>query len=127
MYAGCLRPDIQYKTVGINSATTCDQVVDMIFNNCKLPFKDPKLFYLSLDLKIRNADGTDVDASIPLEGNAHPLKFQKCYPNSQAKFRLQMSLEGKLVRIYDKTGALGVSFEFLKNCEKENLHEIFLS
>lgn len=110
IYAACLRPDIQYKTVGVNQSTTCSQVIHSLLNKCKLRYKDPKLFILTMELKIRNSNGEDIEASIPLEDCTNPLQLFECYPRGQAKFSLKLNAaESKLVKVYDETGLLGVN------------------
>ena len=60
MYAGCLRPDIQYKTVGVTPTTTCKEVVAALLAKCKVRYKDPRLFSLIMEVDIRGPVGKTI-------------------------------------------------------------------
>ena len=108
---GCLRPDIQYKTVPVTHTTTCRQIVGLILTKCKIRYKDPRLYGLAMELKIRAPNGADVETGVPLEDGAYPLRLQECYPRGQARFTLKVNTgDAKLVKVHDETELLGVSW-----------------
>lgn len=53
VYTCALRADSDYKTLFVNSATTCDDVIAQIlskFTKYRSRIKDPNLFFLSMDI-----------------------------------------------------------------------------
>ena len=55
VYARCLRPDIEYKTLVISYQTTCKEMVMMLLNKAKMKHRDPKLFYLTMEVGVRKS------------------------------------------------------------------------
>lgn len=59
IYCRCLRPDIEYKTLVINYQTSCKELIMMLLNKAKMKHRDPKLFYLTMEVGVRKS-GTHI-------------------------------------------------------------------
>ena len=55
IYCRCLRPDIEYKTLVINYQTTCKELIVLLLNKAKMKHRDPKLFYLTMEVGVRKS------------------------------------------------------------------------
>lgn len=55
IYCRCLRPDIEYKTLVINYQTSCKELIMMLLNKAKMKHRDPKLFYLTMEVGVRKS------------------------------------------------------------------------
>ncbi|VEN63213.1 unnamed protein product, partial [Callosobruchus maculatus] len=97
VYARCLRPDIEYKTLCITFQTTCKEVVATLLGKYKMKHRDPKLFYLSMEVTVRKAG---VRTQLALDDDARPAVLQSCHPRGDSKFSLQ-TRRGGLVKIHD--------------------------
>ncbi|KAG5873316.1 hypothetical protein JTB14_037115 [Gonioctena quinquepunctata] len=97
VYARCLRPDIEYKTLSITFQTTCKEVVGTLLGKYKMKHRDPKLFYLSMEVTVRKAG---VRTHLALDEEARPAVLQSCHPRGDSKFSLQ-TRRGGLVKIHD--------------------------
>ncbi|CAH1991952.1 unnamed protein product, partial [Acanthoscelides obtectus] len=97
VYARCLRPDIEYKTLCITFQTTCREVVGTLLGKYKMKHRDPKLFYLSMEVTVRKAG---VRTQLALDDDARPALLQSCHPRGDSKFSLQ-TRRGGLVKIHD--------------------------
>lgn len=97
VYAKCLRPDIEYKTLSIGYQTTCREVVSTLLSKYKMKHRDPKLFYLCMEVTVRKAG---VKTQLTLDENARPAVLQSCHPKGDSKFSLQ-TVRGGLVKVYD--------------------------
>ncbi|KAK9879517.1 hypothetical protein WA026_006586 [Henosepilachna vigintioctopunctata] len=97
VYAKCLRPDIEYKTLSITFKTTCKEVVGILLGKYKMKHRDPKLFYLSMEVMVRKAG---VRTHLTLDDEARPAALQSCHPKGDSKFSLQ-TRRGGLVKIHD--------------------------
>ncbi|XP_044740409.1 uncharacterized protein LOC123301630 isoform X2 [Chrysoperla carnea] len=97
VYAKCLRPDIEYKTLSITFQTTCKEVVTTLLNKYKMRHRDPRLFYLSMEVTVRKAG---VRTQLALDEDARPAVLQSCHPRGDSKFSLQ-TRRGGLVKVYD--------------------------
>ena len=49
----CLRSDIEYKTLIVNNSTTCRDLIWMLLSKYRMRHRDPKLFYLTMDIYIK--------------------------------------------------------------------------
>ena len=49
----CLRSDIEYKTLIVNNTTTCRDLIVMLLSKYRMRHRDPKLFYLTMDIYIK--------------------------------------------------------------------------
>ncbi|GLV42318.1 rau [Carabus blaptoides fortunei] len=97
VYARCLRPDIEYKTLSITFQTTCREVVDTLLSKYRMKHRDPRLFYLSMEVTVRKAG---VRTQIALDEEAKPAVLQSCHPKGDSRFSLQ-TRRGGLVKVYD--------------------------
>ena len=58
--------------------------------------RDPRLFYLSMEVRIRRADARTL---LILDDSARPAMLQACHPSGESKFHLQMK-SGGLIRVH---------------------------
>lgn len=86
VYARCLRSDIEYKTLSITFQTTCKEVVSTLLGKYKMKHRDPKLFYLSMEVTVRKAG---VKTHLALDEEARPAVLQSCHPKGDSKYVLQ--------------------------------------
>lgn len=100
MYASCLRPDIEYKTLCVSYQTRSKELIWQLLAKFKMKHRDPKLFYLTMDVVISKT-GVPVTRTLVLDDEARPAELSSCNPWGECKFTLQMR-KGGLVRIYDK-------------------------
>lgn len=82
IFTSCLRVDIEYKTLGIQWETTADEVVRQVLRRCKMRHRDPRLFYLSMEVMIRKAG---VKTLLKLEDEARPALLQACHPKGDSR------------------------------------------
>ena len=52
IYAKCLKQNIEYKTLSISRNTTSAEVIWMLLSKFKMRHRDPKLFYLTMDIGV---------------------------------------------------------------------------
>jgi len=89
VYANCLRPDIEYKTLSITYETTCCEVVQNLLNKYRMRHRDPRLFYLTMEVTVRRAN---VRTILPLDEDARPAVLQSCHPRGDSKYVLCLPL-----------------------------------
>ncbi|XP_054283580.1 uncharacterized protein LOC129000644 [Macrosteles quadrilineatus] len=109
VYARCLRPDIEYKTLGITYQTTCREVVQSLLNKYRMRHRDPNLFYLTMEVTVRKAG---VRTVLVLDEEARPAALQSCQPRGDSRFALQ-TRKGGLVKIYDSALMPGSQYKSL--------------
>ncbi|CAH0556520.1 unnamed protein product [Brassicogethes aeneus] len=97
VYARCLRPDIEYKTLSITNKSTCKEIVSTLLGKYKMKHRDPKLFYLSMEVTVRKAG---IKTNLPLDDEARPAALQSCHPKGDSKFSLQ-TRRGGLIKVFD--------------------------
>ena len=97
VYAQCLRPHLAYKTVIITRHTTSRQVVLGLLSRFRMKHRDPRLFYLTMEVNI--GDG-DKSRTISLEDSSCIADLISCNPWGTCRFRLK-ARQGGLVKIYD--------------------------
>lgn len=97
VYARCLRPDIEYKTLSITFETTCREVVDTLLGKYRMKHRDPRLFYLCMEVAVRTAG---VRTRLALDDEAKPAVLQSCHPRGDSRFSLQ-TRRGGLVKVFD--------------------------
>ena len=95
IYAKCLRSDIEYKTLSISRTSTSAEVIWMLLSKFKMRHRDPKLFYLTMDIGVAALCRT-----LSLDEDSRPAELKSCHPWGECKFTLQMK-RGGLVRIHD--------------------------
>ncbi|XP_001601710.2 uncharacterized protein LOC100117487 [Nasonia vitripennis] len=120
VYANCLRPDIEYKTLSITYETTCRQVVQNLLNKYKMRHRDSRLFYLTMEVTVRRAN---VRTVLPLDEDARPAVLQSCHPRGDSRFSLQ-TRRGGLVKVYDSALMSGSKYKSLLISEKTTVDEL---
>ena len=120
MYANCLRPDIEYKTLSITYETTCREVVQNLLNKYRMRHRDPRLFYLTMEVTVRRPN---VRTVLPLDGDARPAVLQSCHPRGDSRFSLQ-TRRGGLVKIYDSALMSGSKYKSLLVSEQTTVDEL---
>jgi hypothetical protein len=63
---------------------------------CKIRHRDPRLFFLSMEVRIRRADARTM---LILDDSARPAMLQACHPQGESKFHLQVKTGG-LIRVH---------------------------
>ncbi|XP_046425729.1 putative uncharacterized protein DDB_G0277255 [Neodiprion fabricii] len=120
VYANCLRPDIEYKTLSISYETTCREVVQNLLNKYRMRHRDPRLFYLTMEVTVRRAN---VRTVLPLDEDASPAVLQSCHPPGDSRFSLQ-TRRGGLVKIYDSALMSGSKYKSLLVSEHTTVDEL---
>lgn len=99
VYASCLRSDIEYKTLSVTYKTTSKELIWMLLSKYKMRHRDPKLFYLTMDINIKRT-GIPLRRTLSLDDESRPAELKSCHPWGECKFTLQMR-KGGIVRIHD--------------------------
>lgn len=99
VYAKCLAPDIEYKTVIVTKNMSSRELILMLLSKCRMKHRDPKLFYLTMDVTVKKT-GIPIKRTMVLDEDARPAQLRSCNPWGECKFSLQMR-KGGLVRVYD--------------------------
>lgn len=98
VYANNMRSDVEYKTISVTFQTTGKEIIELLMKKLKIKNRDPRLYYISMDVVIRRSG---VCTSIPLEDWECPAMLQSSYPRGeQARFTIRKK-QGSLVKIYD--------------------------
>ncbi|XP_047117461.1 uncharacterized protein LOC124798203 [Schistocerca piceifrons] len=120
VYARCLRPDIEYKTLSITFQTTCREVVTALLNKYRMRHRDPNLFYLTMEVTVRKAG---VRTVLVLDEEARPAALQSCHPRGDSRFCLQ-TRRGGLVKVYDSVLMPGSQYKSLLVSERTTADEL---
>ncbi|XP_058124083.1 uncharacterized protein LOC131281828 [Anopheles ziemanni] len=96
IYTACLRQDIEYKTLGISYDATSKGVVQQLLRRCKMRHRDPRLFYLTMEVTVRRPG---VKSVLELDDEARPALLQACHPKGDSRFCLQQR-PGGLIRVH---------------------------
>lgn len=99
IFASCLRPDIEYKTLSVSYQTRSRELIWQLLGKYKMKHRDPKLFYLTMDVVISKTE-VPVTRTLVLDDEARPAELASCNPWGECKFTLQTK-KGGLVRVYD--------------------------
>lgn len=118
IYAKCLRADIEYKTLSISRNTTSAEVIWMLLSKFKMRHRDPKLFYLTMDIGVAALSRT-----LSLEDDSRPAELKSCHPWGECKFTLQMK-RGGLVRIHDSVLMAESQYKCLLISENTTVGEV---
>ncbi len=120
VFAKCLRPDIEYKTLSARPQTSCRELIWQLLSKFKMRHRDPNLFYLTMDV----GGGGAASSSLPLDDDACPAQLQSCHPwRGECKFTLQMR-KGTLVRVYDSLLMSGSKYKSLLVAEHTTAAEV---
>ncbi|XP_044315692.1 uncharacterized protein LOC108040879 [Drosophila rhopaloa] len=106
VYTNCLKIDIEYKTLGIQWDTTSKEVIAQLLRRLKMRQRDPRLFYLSMEVAVRRAG---VKTILVLDDDTRPAIMQACHPKGESRFCLQLK-PGGLIRVH--TSALQPSSQY---------------
>ena len=87
----------------------------------KMKHRDPKLFYLSMEVMICKT----VSKTIILEDDARPAKLSLCNPWGECRFTLQMR-KGGLVRIYDSVLMSESQYKSLLISEETTVRDVVM-
>lgn len=120
VFARSLRPDIEYKTLSITYQTTCKEVVGILLGKYKMKHRDPKLFYLSMEVTVRKAG---VKTQLALDDEARPAVLQSCHPKGDSKFSLQIR-RGGLVKVHDSVLNSNSQYKSLLVSAKTSVDEL---
>lgn len=82
VYARCLRPDIEYKTLSVTWGTRAREVVATLLGKFRMRHRDPRLFYLSMEVRVRAAG---LRTALVLDDDARPAALQACHPKGYSK------------------------------------------
>ena len=118
IYAKCLRSDIEYKTLSVSRSTTSAEVIWMLLSKYKMRHRDPKLFYLTMDIGVAALSRT-----LSLDEDSRPAELKSCHPWGDCKFTLQMK-KGGLVRIHDSVLMAESKYKCLLISEQTTVREV---
>ncbi|XP_055852608.1 uncharacterized protein LOC129916601 isoform X1 [Episyrphus balteatus] len=96
VFTSCLKIDIEYKTLGIQWDTTSKEVIGQLLRRLKMRHRDPRLFYLSMEVSVRRAG---VKTILVLDDDTRPAILQACHPKGESRFCLQLR-PGGLIRVH---------------------------
>ncbi|CAG0901706.1 unnamed protein product [Darwinula stevensoni] len=102
IYARCLRPDVEYKTLLIGGETTSGEVIRTLIQKCRLPFNDPNLYILTMEVGLKRG-GVDMKTVLLLDDSARPMDLAAIH--TEGKFCLRMRPGGGTLDIYDPAAA----------------------
>ena len=127
IFAKCLRSDIEYKTLSVSRHTTSTEVIWMLLSKFKMKHRDPKLFYLTMDIGIISHGSTGAGDSftrtLVLEDDAFPAELKSCHPWGECRFTLQMR-KGGLVRIHDSVLMAESKYKCLLISDNTTVNEV---
>lgn len=122
VYASCLRSDIEYKTLSITYKTTSKELIWMLLGKYKMKHRDPKLFFLTMDINIRRT-GIPLRRTLALDDESRPAELKSCHPWGECKFTLQMR-KGGIVRIHDSVLMAESKYKCLLISEQTTVNEV---
>ena len=124
VYASCLRPDIEYKTLSIGNNTGAKTVIWQLLSKYKMKHRDPKLFFLTLEVVIQKPgrDGL-TKKTLVLEDDSKPVELKNCNPWGECRFTLQMK-KGGLVRVHDSILMEESQYKCLFISEETSVEEV---
>ncbi|XP_071442377.1 uncharacterized protein rau [Hetaerina americana] len=122
VYARCLRPDIEYKTLGVTFDTTSRQVVSALLGKYRMRHRDPNLFYLTMEVGVRGGRLGNHTVLV-LDEEARPAELQSCHPRGDSRFSLQ-TRRGGLVKIYDSVLMTGSQYKSILISDRTTVDEL---
>ncbi|KAH8413942.1 hypothetical protein KR009_000640 [Drosophila setifemur] len=96
VYTNCLKIDIEYKTLGIQWDASSKEVIAQLLRRLKMRHRDPRLFYLSMEVAVRRAG---LKTILVLDDETRPAIMQACHPKGESRFCLQLK-PGGLIRVH---------------------------
>ncbi|XP_068215004.1 uncharacterized protein [Palaemon carinicauda] len=108
-----MRPDIEYKTLRLSTATTCRQLIVLLLAKFRLRHRDPNLFFVRMEITVRSpGDGVPTRRLLVLDDQARPAELQQCRPRGDARFSVGVR-RGGLLRIHDSILMPGSQYKSL--------------
>ncbi|XP_023166220.2 uncharacterized protein LOC111596296 [Drosophila hydei] len=120
VYTNCLKIDIEYKTLGIQWDTTSKEVIAQLLRRLKMRHRDPRLFYLSMEVAVRRAG---VKTILVLDEDTRPAILQACHPKGESRFCLQLKAGG-LIRVHTSALQPSSQYKSLVISEETNCDEL---
>lgn len=120
VYTNCLKIDIEYKTLGIQWDTTSKEVITQLLRRLKMRHRDPRLFYLSMEVALRRAG---VKTIMVLDEDTRPAILQACHPKGESRFCLQLK-PGGLIRVHTSALQPSSQYKSLVISEETNCDEL---
>ncbi|ALC38190.1 CG8965 [Drosophila busckii] len=120
VYTNCLKIDIEYKTLGIQWDTTSKEVIAQLLRRLKMRHRDPRLFYLSMEVAQRRAG---VKTILVLDEDTRPAILQACHPKGESRFCLQLK-PGGLIRVHTSALQPTSQYKSLVISEETNCDEL---
>ncbi|XP_068215003.1 uncharacterized protein [Palaemon carinicauda] len=113
VYLRSLRPDFEYKTMKLSTATTCRQLIVMLLTKFRLKHRDPNLFFVTMEVTVRaSGGGAPTRRLLVLDDQARPAELQQCRPRGDARFSIGVR-RGGLLRIHDSILMSGSQYKSL--------------
>ncbi|KAK7073738.1 hypothetical protein SK128_011523 [Halocaridina rubra] len=113
VYLRSLRPDFEYKTMKLSTATTCRQLIVMLLTKFRLRHRDPNLFFVTMEVTVRaSGGGAPSRRLLVLDDQARPAELQQCRPRGDARFSVGVR-RGGLLRIHDSILMPGSQYKSL--------------
>jgi len=122
VYAKCLAPDIEYKTVIVGETMSSRELIWLLLSKYRMKHRDPKLFYLTMDVTVKKT-GIPIKRTMVLEDDARPAQLRSCNPWGECKFSLQMR-KGGLVRVYDSVLVEELKYKCLCISEETTVEDV---
>lgn len=122
IFAKCLRPDIEYKTLSAGHQTTCRELIWTLLSKYKMRHRDPNLFYLTMDISICRT-GVPLQRTLTLDDDSRPAQLKSCHPWGDCKFTLQMR-KGGLVKVHDSILMAESKYKCLLIAEHTTVEEV---
>ena len=123
VFAKCLRPDIEYKTLSASHQTDCRELIWQLLGKYKMKHRDPNLFYLTMDITIKRT-GIPLKRTLVLDDDSRPAELKSCHPWGECKFTLQMRKGAGLVRLYDSVLMAESKYKALLVSENTTVQEV---
>ncbi|KAK7080408.1 hypothetical protein SK128_020469 [Halocaridina rubra] len=113
VYLRFMRPDIEYKTMRLSTATTCRQLIALLLAKFRLRHRDPNLFFVRMEITVRTPEvGAPTRRLLVLDDQARPAELQQCRPRGDARFSVGVR-RGGLLRIHDSILMPGSQYKSL--------------
>ena len=123
VYASCLRPDLEYKTLCVSHETRSRELIWQLLGKFKMKHRDPKLFYLTMDVVISRGAGPPVTRTLVLDEDSRPAELASCNPWGKCRFSLQMR-KGGLVRVHDSVLMTASQYKSLLISEDTTVEDV---
>jgi len=121
VYARCLRSDIEYRTMRINSCTTAHQLIQELLTKFKLKHVDPKLFYLTMEVTIESMKRT----VIKIADDDKLARLLHCNPWTDSRIILRSKVGG-FIKVYDTVVMQDSVYKSIKVSYDTTVQEVIL-